>query len=110
MKYKLSNERFKKLVFNLLNKELGRGRFRSWEYHQGFFDITKNDKYDGAMVLVDEEEIRIYPALYQTMMEALGMDVYQLDDFLTAWAYTELPKRMPGKKFSYENKFVDILY
>lgn len=109
MKYKLSNERFKKLIFNLLNRELKRGRFRSWEYHQGFFDITKNDEYDGAMVLVDDEEIRIYPALYKTMMEALGMNVYQLDDFLTDWAYTELPKRMPGRKFSYENKYVDIL-
>lgn len=109
MKYKLSNERLKKLIFKLLNKELERGRFRSWEYHQGFFDITKLDSYDGAMVLVDEEEIRIYPALYKTMMEALGMNVYQLDVFLTDWAYTELPKRMPGRKFSYDNKYIDIL-
>lgn len=109
MKYKLSNERFRQFIFKLLNKELERGRFRSWEYHQGFFDITKNDEYDGAMVLVDDEEIRIYPALYRTLMIALGMNVYQLDVFLTDWAYTELPKIMPGRKFSYENKYVDIL-
>lgn len=43
-------------------------------------------------------------------MDSLGMDVYQLDDFLTNWATTELPKKMPlGKKYFLSNKYVDIL-
>jgi hypothetical protein len=110
MKFKISNKRFTEFIFKLLNEELKRGRFRNWEYHQGFFDITKDDEYNGAMVVVDEEEIKIYPALYKTMMDALGMNVYQLDDFLTLWATTELPKLMPGKKFFFQDKFVDVIH
>jgi hypothetical protein len=110
MKYKISNERFKKFIFKLLNKELERGQFRAWIDSYGYTDLRINDEYDGLMVLVDVEEIKIYPALYKTIMVALGMDVYQLDDFLTAWATTELPKKIPlGKQYFYGDKFVDIL-
>ena len=110
MKYKISNERLKKLIFNLLNKELERGKFHAWLDSYGYSDLRKNDEYDGLMVLVDEEEIRIFPALYKTMMEALGMDVYQMEDFLTLWATTELPKKFPtGRKYFFGDKFVDVV-
>lgn len=111
MKYKISNERLKQLIFKLLNKELEeRGRFHSWVDSYGYSDLRVDDEYGGLMVLVDEEEIKIYPALYRMVMDALGMDVYQLDDFLTYWATTELPKKMPlGKKYFLSNKYVDIL-
>ena len=109
MKYKLSNEKFKKFIFKLINKELERGRFRSWVDSYGYTDLRIDDEYGGLMVLVDEEEIKIYPALYKTMMEALGMDIYQIEDFLHLWATTELPKKMPlGKGYFLSDKSVDI--
>jgi len=110
-KYKISNERFKKLIFNLLNKELERGRFRAWVDSYGYADVLKNDEHDGLMVVVNEEEIRLYPALYKMIMEALSMDVYQMDDFLTVWATTELPKKFPlGKRYFFGDKFVDVIH
>jgi len=111
MKYKISNERLKKLIFNLLNKELERGKFRAWIDSYGYVDLRKNDENDGLMVLVDDYDIRIFPALYKTMMQALGMDVYQMEDFLTLWATTELPKKFPlGRNYFFGDKFVDVIH
>jgi hypothetical protein len=43
-------------------------------------------------------------------MEALGMNIYQIEEFLTMWATTELPKKMPlGKKYFLSDKFVEIM-
>jgi hypothetical protein len=110
MKYKISNERLKQLIFKLLNKELDRGKFRAWIDSYGYTDLGLDDEYGGLMVLVDEEEIKIYPALYRMVMVALGMNVFQMEDFLTNWATTELPKKMPlGKKYFLSDKFVDVL-
>ena len=110
MKYKLSNEKFRQLVFKLLNNELEQGRFRAWVDSYGYSNLRVNDEYDGLMVLVDDEEIKIYPALYQNIMEALGMNIYQIEDFLTMWATTELPKKMPlGKKYFLSDKSVEIM-
>jgi hypothetical protein len=110
MKYKISNERFKELVFKLLNYELERGKFRSWIDSYGYMDLRVDDEYDGLMVLVDDEEIKLYPALYKTIMESLGMNIYQIETFLHLWATTELPKKMPlGKQYFLSDKIVDVL-
>jgi len=110
MKYKLSNEKFRQLVFKLLNNELEQGRFRAWVDSYGYSNLRVNDEYDGLMVIVDDEEIKIYPALYQNIMEALGMNIYQIEEFLHMWSTTELPKKMPlGKKYFLSDKFVDIM-
>jgi len=110
MKYKLTNEKFRQLVFKLLNNELEQGRFGAWVGSYGYSNLRVNDEYDGLMVLVDDEDIRIYPALYQNIMEALGMNIYQIEEFLHMWATTELPKKMPlGKKYFLSDKFVDIM-
>ena len=110
MKYKLSNEKFRQLVFKLLNNELEQGRFGAWVGSYGYSNLRVNDEYDGLMVLVDDEDIRIYPALYQNIMEALGMNIYQIEEFLHMWATTELPKKMPlGKKYFLSDKFVEIM-
>ena len=111
MKYKISNERFKKFLFNLLDKELEKGRYYSWVGSYGYSNIGVDDEYDGLMVLVDDEDIKIYPALYKEIMTHLGMNVYQIEDFLTMWATTELPKKFPlGKKYFFGDKFVDVIY
>lgn len=55
MKYKISNERLKQLIFKLLNKELEeRGRFHSWVDSYAYTDLRVDDEYGGLMVLVDE--------------------------------------------------------
>jgi hypothetical protein len=111
MKYKISNDRLKQLVFNLLNKQLERGKYRSWLDSYGYVDLRKNDENDGLMVLVDDEEIRIFPALYKTIMLALGMNIYQMEDFLTLWATTELPKNFHLDRYrSFSDKFVDVIH
>jgi hypothetical protein len=111
MKYKISNERFRKFLFNLLNKELEKGKFHSWIESYGYSNIGVDDEYNGLMVVADDEEIKIYPALYKTIMTYLGMDRYQIEDFLTMWATMELPKKVPlGKKYFTSDKFVDVIY
>lgn len=111
MKYKISDERFRKFIFKLLNKELEHKKFKVFIDSYAFVDITSDDEYDGCMVIIDDEEIRIYPPLYKRLSDALNMNVYQLEPFLHSWATTELPKLVPlGKSYSMSDKFVDVIH
>jgi hypothetical protein len=111
MKYKISNERLTKLIFRLLNKELEHKKFRVFIDSYAFVDLTADDEHDGLMVLVDDEEIKLYPALYKTVMMVLGMDIYQFEPFLHSWASMELRNKMPlGKSYVLTNKYVDVIY
>jgi len=111
MKYKISDERLRKFIFKLLNKELEHKKFRSFIDSYAFVDITADDEHDGLMVLVDDEEIRLYPALHKRLTDALGMNIYQLEPFLHSWAETELRNKMPlGKSYFLNNKYIDVIY
>ena len=111
MEYKISNEKFKKFIFKLLNKELENKKFRAFIDSYAFVDLTVNDEHDGLMVLVDEEEIKLYPALHKRLSNVLGMNTYQLEPFLHVWATMELPKKMPlGKSYFLSVKYVEIIH
>ena len=111
MKYKISDERFRKFIFKLLNKELEHKKFRTFIDSYAFVDITADDEHDGLMVLVDDEEIKLYPALHKRLSDALGINIYQLEPFLHSWAVTELPNQMPlGKRFFLSDKYIDVIY
>lgn len=111
MKSNIKNESFVNFVFRMFNEELKKSKFRAYVGGHAFEreNPEADDKFEGLLILVDEDEVKIYPSFYKSIMKIFGLSITEVIILLEKWANTELPKKMVlSKKYFKKNEHKEV--